>query len=97
MGNFKISDTVFRQIIEYLANKSNGIHKINKVRIETLEQGGIYIYIEVIIIYGYNVLEELKNFKKKSQIEIEKLTAMNVNKIDIIAKGIYMPQTNEIT
>lgn len=96
MGNFKILDTVFKQIIEYLAFKANGIHKINKIRIDTLNQGGVYVYIEVIMIYGYNILEELKKFKKKCQIEIEKLTAMNVDRIDIIAKGIYILETNEI-
>lgn len=96
LGNFKISDTVFRQIIDYLSSKSKAIYKINKVRTDNLEDG-VYIYVEVVIIYGYNVLEELKNFKKKCQNEIEKLTAMNVIKLEIVAKGMYMPETNSIT
>ena len=93
LGNFKISDTVFRQIIEYLGKKTNSIHRINRARIDKNEnQEGINIYIEVVIVYGYNIVEELKNFKKKCKKEIENLTAMNVDTLDIVAKGIYVPE-----
>ncbi|MDO5555513.1 MAG: hypothetical protein Q4G09_02335 [Clostridia bacterium] len=93
LGNFKISDTVFRQIIEYLAKKTNSIHKINRVRIDKIEDGeDISLYIEVIIVYGYNLVNELRAFKKKCKKEIENLTAMNIATIDIIAKGIYIPE-----
>ena len=34
-------------------------------------------------------------FKEKSKREIEKLTTMNVEKIDIVAKGIKMPDNKE--
>ena len=89
LGSYKISDTVFKEIIEYMASKTNAIYKINKVRVENAETGAIF-FIEVTIVYGYNILEELKNFKKKCKKEIENLTAMNVNKISIIAKEIYV-------
>ena len=66
MGNFTISDTVFRQILDYLAKKTESIHRINKVRIEKVgDNEGISIYMEVTMVYGYNVLDELRNFKKK--------------------------------
>ena len=93
LGNFKISDTVFRQIIEYLAKKTDSIHKINRARIDKIEgTEGIKIYMEVTSVYGYNVVEELRNFKKKCKREIENQTAMNVETMDIIAKGIYVPE-----
>ena len=95
LGNFKISDTVFRQIIEYLATKTESIHKVSRVRIEKIgDNEGTRVYIEVIIIYGYNVIEELREFKKKCKKEIENLTAMNVDTIDIVAKGVYVPEEN---
>lgn len=52
---------------------------------------GVHLYMEVIVEYGCNVMETLSEFKKKSKKEIEKLTAMNVEVIDIIAKGIHVP------
>ncbi len=93
LGNFRISDTVFRQIIEYLAAKTKSLHKINRVRIDKIEnEEGISIYIEVVLVYGYNVMDELKMFKKNCKREIENQTAMNIQNIDIVAKGIYVPE-----
>jgi uncharacterized alkaline shock family protein YloU len=91
LGNFTISDTVFRQIIETIAKKTEAIYKINKVRTET---GGenTNIYIEVILAYGFNIYDSLKEFKIKCKKEVENLTAMNVGNIDIVAKGIHIPE-----
>ena len=89
MGNFTISDTVFKQIIEYLATRTDFVDRIVKTRIDTMPEGP-YIYMEVIVKYGYNIVEGLAEFKEKARKEIEKLTTMNVQKIDIIAKGIKM-------
>ncbi len=94
MGNFTISDNVFRQIIEYAQIKTEAIYKVNRVRIENL-QTGMYIYIEVTVEYGYNLIEVLKNFKAKCKKEIENLTAMNVSTIDIVAKNIHTPVEGE--
>ncbi len=96
LGNFKISDTVFRQIIEYLATRIESIYKVNRVRIDKIgDNEGISIYIEVVVEYGYNILEALKEFKKKCKKEIENLTAMNVENIDIVAKGVHVPEEIE--
>ena len=94
LGNFTISDTVFRQIAEYLATKTDFIDKIIKTRVDKTPEGP-YIYMEVIVNYGYNIMEGLAEFKEKSKKEIEKLTTMNVQKIDIVAKGIKMPENKE--
>ena len=92
LGNFTISDNVFRQIIEHLAEKSQSIHKVVKTRVEKIEGEGPRVYIEVIVVYGGNVFYELSNFKERTKKEIEKLTSMNVKSIDIIAKGLYMEE-----
>ena len=81
MGKFTISDTVFRQIIEHIAKKEKGIYRVTKTRVSTENQIET-IYLEVILMYGYNIKE------------IEKYTAMTVEKMDIVAKGIQMPENN---
>lgn len=93
LGNYKISDTVFRQIIDYLASNVESIYKINKTRIETSEEG-VEIYIELTINYGYNIIQSLSDFKRKCKKEIENLTAMNVDKIEVLAKGINTSKEN---
>ena len=91
LGNFTISDTVFRQVVEYLAKKEDGIAKIIRTRVENYGEGP-YIYMEVSVYYGHNVIKELKEFKEKCVKEIEKLTTMNVQKITVIAKSIELPK-----
>lgn len=94
LGNFTISDTVFRQIAEYLAKKSEGIYKLSRTRVESYPEGPD-IYLEVVVNYGYNIRSVLREFKEKYKKEIENLTTMNVQKITIVAKGIHMPENLE--
>ncbi|MCI8411300.1 MAG: hypothetical protein HFJ40_02420 [Clostridia bacterium] len=94
MGKFTISDLVFRQIVEYLAVQTPAIYKILKTRVENYGDGA-KIYMEVTIMYGYNVVDGLKSFKEKASKEIEKLTAMNVVELDVVAKNIYVPEEEE--
>lgn len=93
MGNFTISDTVFRQIIEHIAKKMPNIYKVIKTRVSSSEEG-TNIYMEVTVVYGSNVKSILKEFKEKAKKEIENLTAMNVVSLEIIAKNIYVPEKN---
>lgn len=91
MGNFEISDIVFKQIIECVATKTEGIYKISRIIIKKHDgyNDGIYIYIEPIIEYGYNVNETMLTLKKQIIKEIEKLTAMNVLNMEIVVKGVH--------
>ena len=94
MGNFTISDSVFRQIVEYIAEKTKSIYKLNRVIIKK-HQGatdGIYNYVELTIMYGFNAIEEMQKFKSKIIKEIENLTAMNVLDMDITVKGVYFEE-----
>ncbi len=91
MGNFTISENVFKEIIEHIAEKTTAIAKINKIRIDSVDTVP-HIYIEIILVYGYNIVESINSFNEKLRKEIEKLTAMTINKIDVVAKGIKLPE-----
>ena len=93
MGNFTISDAVFRQIIEYLASKTIEIHKVQKIRVDNFGEG-VKLYMEVTVVYGFNVVDGINEFKAKAKKEIEKLTAMNVEEFEVVAKNVYIPQGN---
>ena len=90
LGKFTISDTVFRQITEYVAKKTEGIHRVSRVRVEN-SVGATNIYVEVYVIFGYNIVNVLRDFKQKVKKEIERLTTMNVQEVSVMAKGIHMP------
>lgn len=95
LGKFTISDTVFKQIIEYLASKMPAIYKIIRTRV-TSSDAGPSIYMEVTVTYGYNMQRSLKELKEKARKEIENLTAMNVVSLDIVAKNMYIPQQDKV-
>lgn len=90
IGNFQISDNVFKQIIEFIAERMEEIYKIQRIIIKKNSEynGGIYIYIETIIEFGYNILDTMTKFKSRIKREIENLTAMNVLSMDIIVKSV---------
>ena len=93
LGKFTISDTVFRQIAEYLAERMQSIYRVVRTR-ATSTEAGPSIYMEVIVMYGYNIHEVLKEFKEKARKEIENLTAMNVVSMDVVAKSVHIPDKN---
>ena len=70
LGNYTISDGALKDIIEHLASKVEAIHKIYRTRIEKTDTG-INIYIEIVLVYGFNIISSLQNFKKKCIKEIE--------------------------
>lgn len=89
LGNFTISDTVFRQIIEYVAKKDKSIYSVIRTRIDNQPEGP-YVYLEVIVEYGSNVREVVEEFKNKVIKELEKLTTMRVRTIKIVIKDIHI-------
>ena len=91
MGNFTISDSVFKEIVEYLASKMPEIHKVLRTRVNNTPEGPD-IYMEVSVVYGYKIIEALAELKRRCKKDIENLTAMNLQAIDIVAKNIYMPE-----
>lgn len=92
MGRYEISDSVFRQIIDIVADKSDGVHKIPRIIVKKqgTENDGIYIYLEVIIEFGHNINETMSALKKQITKEIEKMTSMNVLSMEIVVKGVNL-------
>ena len=87
IGKFTISDSVFKEIIEYLATKTSSISKILRVRVNKSDIGPS-IYVEVEVKFGINILTEMKAFKERCIKEIERQTSMNVVEMKIVAKKI---------
>ena len=61
------------------------------MRITKYDEGPT-IYMEVIVVYGYNIIESIKDFREKCIKEIDKLTAMNIREMEIVARGIKLKE-----
>lgn len=94
LGNFTISDSVFKDIIVTVAKKVDGVCKVLKIRVDKTKNdtAGVKLYIEVSVEYGANLMETLRILKKETRREIENLTAMYISEVDIVAKEIHFPE-----
>lgn len=91
LGNFTISDSVFKDIIVTVAKKVDGVYKVLKIRVDKThnDTAGVQLYIEASIEYGANMIDILKTFKKETRREIENLTAMYISSVEIVAKDVH--------
>lgn len=96
LGNFTISDSVFKDIIVTVAKKVEGVCKVLKIRVDKTKNdtAGVKLYIEVSVEYGANLMETLRILKKETRREIENLTAMYISEVDIVAKEIHFPKVD---
>lgn len=91
LGNYTISDSVFRQIAEYVATQMSGIYELVRTRVDNYGDG-ISIRLDVVMNYGCNMIHTLEEFRTKIKKEIEKQTSMNILNITIIAKGVHFDE-----
>ena len=91
LGKFTISDMVFKQIIEYLASKTDSITEVLRVIVNKGDYGPS-IYVEVEVKFGINIIFELDKFKERCIKEIERQTTMHITNMRIVAKKISLPQ-----
>lgn len=91
LGKFTISDMVFKQIIEYLASKTDSITEVLRVIVNKGEYGPS-IYVEVEVKFGINIIFELDKFKERCIKEIERQTTMHIANMRMVAKKISLPQ-----
>ncbi len=96
LGNFTISDSVFKDIIVNVAKNVDGVFKVMKIRVDKTQNdtAGVSLYVEVSVEYGANLMETLRVFKKETRREIENLTAMYISEVDIVAKEIHFPDVD---
>lgn len=94
LGNYTISDNVIRTIIEHMSSGIAGIYKLQRIKIDTYPNG-IFIYIDVILEYGYNLRDMLNELKRRCIKEIDRLTAINVIDLQILAKGLHVDENKK--
>lgn len=94
MGNYTISDYTIYQIIDYVTSKIEGVHKISRFRAEN-HPDGLYVEMDLVLIYGYHIKQLLKHIQQKVSEEVEKLTALNIKSINLMAKSLVVEGRKE--
>jgi len=89
MGNYTISDYTIYQIVEHVTSNIEGVNKISRFRAEN-HVDGIYIEMDLVLVYGCLIRPLLKDVQAKVAEEVEKLTALNIKRLDITAKSLVV-------
>lgn len=89
MGKYTISDYTVYQIIEHVVSKIEGISRISRFRAEN-HPDGIYIEMDLILIYGHIIKPLLYKVQKDVSDEVEKLTALNIKALNLVAKSLIV-------
>lgn len=89
LGKYTISDYTIYQIIEHVVSQINGISRISRFRAENHPQG-IYVEMDLVLVYGYIIRPLLQEVQLKIRDEIEKLTALNIISLDLFAKSLIV-------
>ncbi|MEN8907690.1 MAG: hypothetical protein ABF289_17200 [Clostridiales bacterium] len=91
LGNYTISDYTIYQLIEHAVININGVYRISRFRAEN-QPDGIYIEIDLVLIYGYIIRPLLNEVKNRIKNEVEKLTALNIKVMKLTAKTLVIDQ-----
>ena len=91
LGNYTIADTVLMNIIENVGSEIDGVYKVSRVRVDKYIDG-INLEVDITINYGKRIPDVVYNLEKRVKNKIDKLTGLNIFKLDIYVKGINVPK-----
>ena len=66
--------------------------KVARFRINKGDDG-VILDMDVIMVYGYNLVEAIKKAQKMIQIELERFAALNIREMYITAKGLVLKKS----
>lgn len=95
LGKYTISDYTVYQIIEHVTSNIEGVSRISRFRAEN-HPDGIYIEMDLVLVYGYMIRPLLKNIQQKVSEEVDKLTALNIKALNLVAKSLVVDPSKRV-
>lgn len=89
-GKLLIADTAIEDIINLIAEKLEGVEKVNSIRVRRRSDGskGIVIAIEVVLYYGEKIFTVTKQLQAKIKEKVEYMTAMQVKTVNVSVRSL---------
>ncbi|AGC69640.1 hypothetical protein Cst_c26900 [Thermoclostridium stercorarium subsp. stercorarium DSM 8532] len=91
-GKYTVSDYAIYQIVNHIITGMEEMDKISRFRINK-DNDGVIIDMDVIMVYGYNLVDAIKRAQKMIQAGLERFAALNIREICITAKGLVMKKS----
>ena len=86
-GEYKISDTVINQIVEYVGEQTDGVLDVNRVITESDDEG-ITLYLSAIVRYGRPVPRVAGQLQRDIRQQVEHITAFNIKAVHVDIRGL---------
>lgn len=91
-GKYTISDYAIYQLVNYIIVGMEEMDRISRFRINKGDDG-VILDMDVIMVYGYNLVDAIKRAQKMIQNELERFAALNIREMHITAKGLVMKKS----
>jgi hypothetical protein len=91
-GNYTISDYAIYQLVNYNIVIMPEMEKITRFRTSN-SPDGLYIDIDIIMVFGYNLVEAIKKARNVILKELDKFAGFNVNVFNVNVKNLIMKKT----
>jgi len=91
-GKYTISDYAIYQVVNHIIIGMDEMEKITRFRINKGDDG-IILDMDLVMVYGYNLVEAIKKAQKMIQVELEHFAALNILGMYITAKGLVMEKS----
>ncbi len=86
-GNYTISDYAIYQLVNYNIVIMPQMEKVSRFRTSN-SPDGLYIDMDVIMVFGYNLLEAVKTAREQIIKELDRFAGFNVNALNINVKSL---------
>ena len=94
LGKYTISDYAIYQICGIAIAPIPGISKISRFRADK-DADAINIEMDLVMIYGYNIKEILREARERIIEEVEKVTTLSVNRVKLYAKSLVFDKVSQ--
>lgn len=96
LGDYKISDRVIERLIKKAFRDNEPAGNINIIYINS-KSTGLYIAVQVVLRKGISFICESDMLQTAIKNEVEKMTAINVEQVDITIRGIVDSPKGRLT
>jgi len=87
LGSYVVSENVINSLIKHAIEQFESVYKISFIQI-ALKNNLLFIKVEIIFKFGYNIKDECIEIQRLIKNEIENITSINVEYIHILVKGV---------
>ncbi len=95
-GLILISDYVIEDIINLIVERMVGVARINYIHVRRRSDSrGLFVHVELVLYYGVRVFEVSRILQSKIKRKVERMTGMQVQKVNISIRSLEVRNSAE--